>query len=235
MCCTTHWLKCLHERVSPHSHGHPRCAVIRSLTLCSSPCSFPCVSPIPSSSTWTLSWTSSSMWSSSGQYTSGTPPNEESGPLSENTPLTMCSKKNGVTTPVSFWAPRHAHSPVHSGSMDTSQELSSCRFGKFRVQLPEVRLHTTGVVEGAAGSSLPWARRSVGRTESHVGNSNDETFTKDVCDDTLGWHCFVDDGCINDTQCFQSGFQKAVQQKTLVKWCVVQMWSSLSDSSYWRR
>ena len=28
------------------------------------------------------------MWSSSGQCTTGTPPNEESGPLAENTPLT---------------------------------------------------------------------------------------------------------------------------------------------------
>ena len=28
------------------------------------------------------------MWSSSGQYTTSTPPNEESGPLAENTPLT---------------------------------------------------------------------------------------------------------------------------------------------------
>ena len=43
-CCTTHWLKCLHERVSCHLHGHPRCAVVRSLTICSLPCSFLCVS-----------------------------------------------------------------------------------------------------------------------------------------------------------------------------------------------
>ena len=50
MCCTTHWLKCLVECVSCHLHGHPRCAVVRSLTLCSLPCSSPCVSPISSSS-----------------------------------------------------------------------------------------------------------------------------------------------------------------------------------------
>ena len=62
-----------------------RLSVVRSLTLCSLPCSFPCVSPISSSSTWTFSWTSSSLWSSLGQYTTGTPPNEESGPLAENT------------------------------------------------------------------------------------------------------------------------------------------------------
>ena len=73
---------------SPHLHGHPRCAVVRSLTLCSSPCSFPCVSLIPSSSTWTLTCTSPSMWPTSGQLTTGTPPTEESGPLAENTPLT---------------------------------------------------------------------------------------------------------------------------------------------------
>ena len=96
MCCTTHWLKCLHERVSFHPHGHPRCAVVRSLTLCSSPCSLPCVSPISSSSTWTLSWTSSSMWSSSGQNTAGTPPNVHSTPhtslffRSQRTLLMMC-------------------------------------------------------------------------------------------------------------------------------------------------
>ena len=53
-------------RASCHLHGHSRCAIVRSLTLCSSPCSFPSVSPILSS-TWTLSWTSSSMWPSSGQ------------------------------------------------------------------------------------------------------------------------------------------------------------------------
>ena len=63
-----------------------RLSVVRSLTLCSSPSSFPCVSPISSSSsTWTLSWTSSSMWSSSGQDTTGTP-TEESGPLAEKHP-----------------------------------------------------------------------------------------------------------------------------------------------------
>ena len=73
---------------SCHPHGHPRCAVVRSWTLCSSLCSFPCVSLILSSSTWTLSWISSSMWLSSGQYTTGTPPNENSGPLAENTLLT---------------------------------------------------------------------------------------------------------------------------------------------------
>ena len=31
LCCTTHWLQCLHECISPHLHGHPRCAVVRSL------------------------------------------------------------------------------------------------------------------------------------------------------------------------------------------------------------
>ena len=52
----------------------------------SSLCSLPCVSPISSSSTWTSTCTpSSSMWTSSGQYRTGTPQNEESGPLAENT------------------------------------------------------------------------------------------------------------------------------------------------------
>ena len=40
-----------------------------------------------SSSTLTLSWTLSSIWSSPGRYTEGTPPNEESGPLAETTPF----------------------------------------------------------------------------------------------------------------------------------------------------
>ena len=30
------------------------------------------------------------MWSTSGQLTTGIPPTEESGPLAENTPLTVC-------------------------------------------------------------------------------------------------------------------------------------------------
>ena len=65
-----------------------RLSVVRSLTLCSSLRSSACVSLIPSSSTWTLTCTSSSMWTSSRQYPTGTPPNEESGPLAENAPLT---------------------------------------------------------------------------------------------------------------------------------------------------
>ena len=38
-----------------------------------------------------LDLSSSSMWTSSGQYPTGTPPTEESGPLAENTPLTSVS------------------------------------------------------------------------------------------------------------------------------------------------
>ena len=73
---------------SRHLHSHPRCAVVCSLTLCSSPCSFPCVSPI-SSSSWTWTCTPfSSMWLSSEQHTTGTPPIEESGPLVNSAPLT---------------------------------------------------------------------------------------------------------------------------------------------------
>ena len=101
MCCTTHWLKCLHEGFSCHLHGHPRCAVVRSLTFCSLPFSFPCVSPISSSSsTWTLTCTSSSMWSSSGQFSTGTPPNEESGPLAQNT-LSQGMSPSSLTTSTS--------------------------------------------------------------------------------------------------------------------------------------
>ena len=68
--------------VSPHLHGHPRCAVdlffdslflALFLSVCFS---------------WTLTWASSSVWSTSGQLTTGTTPTEESGPLAENTPLT---------------------------------------------------------------------------------------------------------------------------------------------------
>ena len=62
-----------------HLHSHPRCAVFRSLILCSSLCSFPCISPILSSSTWTLTCTSSSTWSTSGQLTTDNPPTGESG------------------------------------------------------------------------------------------------------------------------------------------------------------
>ena len=42
----TAWIKNVLVRDSCHLHGHPRCAVLRSLTLCSSLCSFPCVSPV---------------------------------------------------------------------------------------------------------------------------------------------------------------------------------------------
>ena len=37
------------------------------------------------------------MWSSSGQHTTGTPPNEESGPLAENTPLTLSAVLSRAT------------------------------------------------------------------------------------------------------------------------------------------
>ena len=53
VCVNAHAEKCFAQNigssvctraVSCHLHGHPRCAVVRSLTLCSLPCSFPCVS-----------------------------------------------------------------------------------------------------------------------------------------------------------------------------------------------
>ena len=77
---------------SPYTHGHPCCAVaclfFDSLFLAL----FFSVSPTPCSSlptsTCTLSWTSSSMWTTPRQLTIGTPPTEESGPLAEFTPLT---------------------------------------------------------------------------------------------------------------------------------------------------
>ena len=76
--------------------------IVYSLTLCSSLCSSPCVSPIPCSSlpssTCTLSWTSSSMWSTPRQLTTGTPPTEESGPLAGFTPLTKNGETRGWTT-----------------------------------------------------------------------------------------------------------------------------------------
>ena len=36
------------------------------------------------------------MWPSSGQYATGTPPNEESGTLAENTPLTLAAEADTV-------------------------------------------------------------------------------------------------------------------------------------------
>ena len=60
-----------------------------SLSLRSSLCSLPCVSLSSSSSSWTLTSTiSSSMWTSSEQDPLCTSPNEESGPLTNNAPLT---------------------------------------------------------------------------------------------------------------------------------------------------
>ena len=60
----------------------------------SSPCPHPCVSRFSSSSwTWTCT-SSSSMCTLSGHYPTGTPPNEESGPLANNTPLTGYEPNN---------------------------------------------------------------------------------------------------------------------------------------------
>ena len=73
---------------SSHPHGHPchapECCLFSPY---SSSFSQPCVSPISSSSTLTLTCTpSSSLWTSSGQHPTGTPPTEESGPLAEKRP-----------------------------------------------------------------------------------------------------------------------------------------------------
>ena len=81
---------------SSRLNGHPQCAVVRSLTLCSSLCSFSCVSLVLSSSTWTLSWTSSSMWPPSVQYPTGTPPTEESGPWPKS-PLSQVMSPTSLT------------------------------------------------------------------------------------------------------------------------------------------
>ena len=77
-CCTSHCMaqECVGARHVIYMVIHVVRLSVCSLTLCSSPCSFPCVSPISSSSTWTLTCTSSSMWTSSGQYPTGTPPTE---------------------------------------------------------------------------------------------------------------------------------------------------------------
>ena len=89
MCCTKHWLKCLHERFTSSEWSSTLCGcpffdLLFLALFLSAVCFF-----YPSSSTWTLTFTLSSMRSTSGQKTIGTPPNEESGPLAENTPLTV--------------------------------------------------------------------------------------------------------------------------------------------------
>ena len=87
-CCTSHCMaqKCVGARHVIYMVIH----VVRLdcwFSLYSSLCSLPCVSP--SSTTWTLTCTlTSSKWTSSGQYPTGTPPTEESGPLANKTPLT---------------------------------------------------------------------------------------------------------------------------------------------------
>ena len=85
-------LKRLRARVTPSS-CHPWWAVdCFSLLLCSSLCPFLCVSPSPCSSlptsTCTLSWTSSSMWTTPRQTYPASPPTEESCSLAEFTPHT---------------------------------------------------------------------------------------------------------------------------------------------------
>ena len=88
-CTLTSWLKnvCAHHPILMVTHVVR--SIVCSLTLCSSPGSFPCVSLIPcsflSTSTCTLSWTSSSMWTTPRKLTIGTLPTEESGHLAEFT------------------------------------------------------------------------------------------------------------------------------------------------------
>ena len=56
-----------------------------------------------------------------------------------------------------------------------------------------------------------------GRTESLVESSNDGTFTTDVCDDTSGWPCFVDDGSPQRrTVFFSLGYRRWCNKKTRV-------------------
>ena len=60
-----------------------------------------------------------------------------------------------------------------------------------------------------------------------------ELFTTDVCGDTFGWHCFVDDGCLNHARCFSVWVTEGGVRKkhVMVKRCVVQLWTSSSVSS----
>ena len=91
---------------------HDERLVDRLFSLCSSPCSFPCVSPIPGSSlptsTCTLSWTSSSMWTTPRQTLPAPPPIEESCSLAEFTPHTRTGARSkcGTITNLSLWKRR---------------------------------------------------------------------------------------------------------------------------------
>ena len=88
--CTVRTLNCLHASLHLHAFH------IERLSDCSLSVPrrvpFPCVSPITCSSlptsTCTLSWTSSFMWTTPRQLTTGTPPTEDSGTLAEFTPPT---------------------------------------------------------------------------------------------------------------------------------------------------
>ena len=90
MCDTPLWLKCLHERVMSSTWSSMSwllnlfLSVPRLVPFCVSLLSL----ALLFTSTWTLAWSSSSMWSTSGQLTTGTLATEESGPLAEFTPLT---------------------------------------------------------------------------------------------------------------------------------------------------
>ena len=91
-CTLTSWLNNVFVRITPYSWSSMLCGWLIDCSLCSSPCSFPCVSPTPCSSlptsTCSLSWTSSSMWTTPRQLTTAPPPIEESCPLAEFTPHT---------------------------------------------------------------------------------------------------------------------------------------------------
>ena len=83
-CVTRHWLKCL--CASSHPCVMRLCDCLFSLRP--SLCSLHCLS-LSTSSSWTLTSTfSSSMWMSPEQVYMCTSPNEESGPLANNAPLT---------------------------------------------------------------------------------------------------------------------------------------------------
>ena len=143
ICTLTSWLKNVFVRITPHS-CHPWWAVERLFLVVSSLWLFPRVFPSPcsslSTSTCTLTWIPSSMWTTPRQFFLVLPPTEESCTLAEFTPPTLWKRRSPREQTKSTWG---------------RQERDTCTAG------PGARERRRGVHSsqgGRAEDPKPWWR-----------------------------------------------------------------------------
>ena len=99
-----------------------------------------------------------------------------------------CTQRTRRPSTRDRWTPRKKIHHDHLGSSEWSGTRPRAEYN-FRMS------HSTSLELSRVPRCLELGVLTpVGRTESLVVCSNEGTFTKDVCDDTPGWHCFVDDG-----------------------------------------